>query len=453
MEKIINRARKTGKKATVDGFTFVPPKNAGGVWRIRTSYRNVPYERKAQDENGSINAAFLDLLSHVESLQLGSMGLPENGNEPLSDVIEDYIAQGGPNNRWKGKTPQNRQQDFAHLIRIAKAEKLRCTDFNASVERRFLRAATNSAKRGKCLVSAVRTFVKWGRQAGYFSPEQVEDVSNVTWTAPAGSNYKVAPTRRELSRIHFGSDDSRGGQIPTHDQVLELAKEMQKRYIHGEGLAHVSANLGTRANETFIFTASPEIHRAGNGNYVDLSSEVVKVHWQGNGSKGAGKRVTKNNRFRAVVIPPVENIATGFDVYQWLKERSKEALLEQKAGTNPLALIFPSKTGQVWNPNYFNSSVMRPALDELGWKMPGNVDAGGKERFMYRFTLHSFRDRYGTTAADEWGYSERQLLEQGSWTDPETIRAFYLGTDDNTHTSVRNLHHSQSRFKKIQEAN
>jgi integrase len=235
--------------------------------------------------------------------------------------------------------------------------------------------------------------------------------------------------------------------------VIELANEMQKRYIHGEGLAHVSANLGTRANESFIFTASPEVHRAGNGNYVDLSSEVVKVHWQGNGSKGAGKRVTKNNRFRAVVIPPVENIATGFDVYQWLKERSKEALLEQKAGTNPLALIFPSKTGQVWNPNYFNSSVMRPALDELGWKMPGNVDAGGKERFMYRFTLHSFRDRYGTTAADEWGYSERQLLEQGSWTDPETIRAFYLGTDDNTHTSVRNLHHSQSRFKKIQEAN
>lgn len=46
---------------------------------------------------------------------------------------------------------------------------------------------------------------------------------------------------------------------------------------------------------------------------------------------------------------------------------------------------------------------------------------------MYRFTIYSFRDRYRTTAADEWGCSERQVLEQGSWADAETVRKFYLG--------------------------
>jgi len=73
-------------------------------------------------------------------------------------------------------------------------------------------------------------------------------------------------------------------------------------------------------------------------------------------------------------------------------------------------------------------------------KMPGYLDAAGKERFMYRFTIHSFRDRFGTTAADEWGYTERQLLEQGSWADAETVRKFYLGTTDATYESVRELH-------------
>jgi hypothetical protein len=92
------------------------------------------------------------------------------------------------------------------------------------------------------------------------------------------------------------------------------------------------------------------------------------------------------------------------------------------------------------NLDYFNASKMRKALDSLGWKMPGYRDAAGKERFMYRFTLHSLRDRYGTTAADEWGYTERQLLAQGSWADAETVRKFYLGTTDGTYESVKDLH-------------
>jgi hypothetical protein len=71
---------------------------------------------------------------------------------------------------------------------------------------------------------------------------------------------------------------------------------------------------------------------------------------------------------------------------------------------------------------------------------------------MYRFTIHSFRDRFGTTAADEWGYTERQLLEQGSWADSETVRKFYLGTTDGTYESVRDLHKSRKAFKKQRKA-
>jgi hypothetical protein len=101
---------------------------------------------------------------------------------------------------------------------------------------------------------------------------------------------------------------------------------------------------------------------------------------------------------------------------------------------------------------YFNREKMRKALLDLGWKMPSWIDAKGKTRSMFRFTLHSLRDRYGTTAADEWNYSERQLLEQGSWADSETVRKFYLGTTDETHESVKHLHRTRKVFKQGKRA-
>jgi integrase len=175
----------------------------------------------------------------------------------------------------------------------------------------------------------------------------------------------------------------------------------------------------------------------------------VRVHWQfEKKAESKSGRVTKNNKFRSVVIPAVGMIETGFDVLGWLKQRSKEALEEQIAGTNPLALIFPNSKGEVINLNSFSSEKMRPTLSALGMKMPAYYDAAGKERHMYRFTIHSFRDRFGTTAADEWGYSERQLLEQGSWADAETVRKFYLGTTDATYQSVRELHNKEPKQEK-----
>jgi integrase len=186
---------------------------------------------------------------------------------------------------------------------------------------------------------------------------------------------------------------------------------------------------------------------------VDLNEECVRVHWQyGKETESKAERVTKNNKFRSVVIPPLEKIQSGFDVYGWLRQRSKDALGEQLAGTNPLALIFPNSKGRVINLNSFSTEKMRPTLDSLGMKMPGYIDAAGKERYMYRFTIHSFRDRFGTTAADEWGYSERQLLEQGSWADAETVRKFYLGTTDATYQSVRDLHNKGSKASNRRKA-
>jgi len=439
--RMLTKAKNSGQKLLTDEITITPPSSKNKYWTLRASFRNQAKERSARDFLGEVNAAYLDLSSELESLRNGSEGLPENAHHQLDDVIERYIAQGGPKHEWRGKTPQNRSEDFAHLVALSKKNSYKCMELNASIIRTYLSSATNSSKRAKGLVTTIRTFVKWGIGTGYFTTQQFESISRVVWQPPKGSDYKAAPSRREQSKLYFGTDDSAGGQVPTHEQVSAIAMELQKRYKHGEGLIHVSANTGTRANETLIFTASRKIFEEKRGNYVDLLEEAIRVHWQYEKKpKSDAGRVTKNNKFRSVVIPDKEMIETGFDVFGWLKQRSKEALEEQIAGTNPLALIFPNSSGQVINLNSFSSEKMRPTLTALGMKMPAHLDAAGKARYMYRFTIHSLRDRYGTTAADEWGYSERQLLEQGSWADAETVRKFYLGTTDETYQSVRDLH-------------
>jgi hypothetical protein len=262
----------------------------------------------------------------------------------------------------------------------------------------------------------------------------------VHWQAPRGVHYRQPLSRREQSQLFQGGQESLNGQIPTHAQVTQLADEVQKHYSFGRGLIYVSANLGTRANETFLFTASKEVGRTGQGNYVDLENLCVIVNRQVDDTVKGTSKTTKNNKGRKVVIPPVTKIATGFNLQEWLKVRSHQALEEQELGRNPLALIFPNSQGNSLSLNNFSKRVLRPSFLALEWRMDSYTTAHGKTRALNRFTLHALRARYGTTAADEWKYTERQLLEQGSWADAATVRRFYAGTSDDTFASVQKLH-------------
>ena len=219
----LRRAKKSGKKLVADEITIIPPSKDGESWRLRASYNSIPKERRSKDDLGYVNAAYLSLSAELQSLRLGAAGLPEQSLSSLAETIESYILQGGPENEWRGQTPKNRREDFAHLIGLAKKENLKCANLNASVVRRFLLQATASRNRANGIIGVVQTFVKWGIGAGYFTSQQLEEISHVTWTPPKGSLYKVALTRREQSKLHFGTEESLGGEVPTHDQVNLLA--------------------------------------------------------------------------------------------------------------------------------------------------------------------------------------------------------------------------------------
>ena len=453
MAKAIAKSKKSGKLFKADGISIEPPKEKRTTWRIRASFQGSQIDRSAIDSPNAINAAFLEVRAIIKSKQSGSIGMPEHADELLADVLEGYLSQGGMNLKWNGKTRKNREEDFIHLIQIARTRKVTCAQMNPTILRDYLNQATKTKGRADHLKKMLRTFLKWAHMTGHITAQQVLYVEQVTWTPPAGSGYVAADSRRQQSKQHFGSEENSGGEIPTHSQIIDFANACQANYSHGAALIYVSANIGTRANETFVLTADRKIYEQGLGNFVDLGARKVLVSWQYNTSNPDEPKPTKTKTRRTTVIPFVENIATGFDVFEWMKNRSEEALKEQAEGTNPLALLFPNRFGKVHKLHSFTDVVIHPASDSLGWKMPAYYDAAGKALHMYRFSLHSMRDRFGTTAADEWKYSERQLLAQGGWSDPETVRKFYLGTSDDTDEEVVALHNEMAAIKRLTNAN
>lgn len=444
--KELKYAEKNGTSFSVDGISITPPDAVKGNWRVRATIDGKTKERTSGSDYALVNAAYLELKNLREYSERGVLGLPEKGHYLLQDAISYYFEIGGPKGIWKHRTKKNRGEDFNHLVIMARANSIKCCELNAKTMREFLANATATQTRASTIESALRTFVDWGYVHGYFDKTQLEASKIVRWSPPEGSNYIKAPNRRAQSKQHFGDEDQEGGLVPTHDQVLELAEEVQKRYEYGKALILASANLGTRAAETLIYTASKKVASLGNGNYVDLANELVNVSFQLNDDPTLNSKTTKNGKRRKISIPHVENIATGFDLLKWLEERCVAALKEQSDGTNPLALIFPNKEGDTWTQHQVDMNLIRPSTDALGWKLPPYTDAKGKQRQLRRFTLHAMRDRFGVTAAEEWGYTDTELLQQGSWSDLSTVRKFYMGFTDLTQLSVQQKH-KQSLLK------
>jgi hypothetical protein len=133
MAKAIARAKKSGKLFKADGISIEPPTARRTTWRIRASFQGSQIDRSATDSPSAINAAFLEVHTILKSKQSGSIGMPENAGELLSDVLEKYIDQGGKDFKWNGKSRKNRQEDFNHLIKLAKTRKITCGQMNKTI--------------------------------------------------------------------------------------------------------------------------------------------------------------------------------------------------------------------------------------------------------------------------------------------------------------------------------
>ena len=438
--KKLKAATISGDAQIMDGVTLYPPTEKKPTWRVVVWFGGRSKELSAGRTVDDAYAGFLEMYAWLKSRQAGVQGLPTQSHKNAGDVLADYVSLGGAHNAWKARTVKDRTRDFAPFIQFLRNNKIQCSQLNVDHIRQYVLSHAGTQGRGDSLIGVTRTFLKWGLKQGHFTPEQANLCDQVSWTAPKGSNYRKAPNRRKQSQRLAALSGQQGGEVPTHQQVSDFAQGCQKYYSFGEGLIHVSANLGTRASETFVFTASAEVGASGIGNFVDLDNLVVHVNTQVNDDPSISSKTTKNDKTRQIVIPHARNIESGFDVQKWLTNRCAQALQEQAAGTNPLALIFPTSKGGILNLSNIDSRVCGRAADDLGWRMEEQTTARGRTFALRRFTLHAMRDRFGTTAAYEWGYQENELLEQGSWADIQTVRKFYLGTTDMTFSSVQKKH-------------
>lgn len=438
--KSLQRGQKRQETVVFEGISLHPPNKKRPTWRIKYNLGGKGHELSGGPTVDTAWAACLAAADSRTKRLRSSAGVPELGHVALSEALYTYIRCGGKEGRWKTRTATDRRRDFSALIK--RGQSIVAEELNASHLREFVSIAGTQG-RADHLLNIVSTFLIWAWKRGYLTKEQSMLADEVAWCPPSAYQPPNRGNRRQQARAFARTaTGAPGGEVPTYDQVKGLAVQMQSRYEHGEGFVQAAAALGLRASELVLLTASEDIAMQGRGNIVDHQSSEVRVRFQMDSADDA--TLPKGTKIRDVVIPLTEHLGTNFDLREWLATRSVQALVEQRQGRNPFALIFPSPKGKAWNYSNLNNRVVTPSLDALGWKMASYQTAHGRTITPRRFTLHSMRDRFATTAINEWGYTEEQLLEQGSWSDPETVRKYYAGLTDDTHSSVRALHGLQN---------
>jgi len=417
-----------------DGVTIYPPRGKRPYWRIKFSFAGRPYERSGGTTYVSAYEVIHSMVEQLSELKYSHKGLPAFSYKTVAQMVDAYIANGGINGAWCDRTRSDRVRDFKALQ--TSCFKLTCNAMTAHHIRSFINTASTNT-RGSSYKNITGTLLRWGWASGYLIREQAELINSIRWTTTT-TGYKAIPTRRDQAKVHSpSSSGAPRGNVPTHDEIFHFATQCQARYIYGAGLIHTAANLGLRSAELRILTADKRIMEKGQGNWINISNAEVYVRFQANQKPGT---LPKGSLQRDVVIPQLSKIQTGFNVQNFLNQRCQAALQEQATGKNDFALIFPTDNGKLWRDDRLRKLVWSPAAVDLGWRMSPYKRANGKSVSMFRFTLHSLRDRYATTAVGEWKYSEEQLLAQGSWADSETVRRFYAGVTDDTHNDVRKLH-------------
>jgi hypothetical protein len=276
--------------------------------------------------------------------------------------------------------------------------------------------------------------LRFGRHVGCFTRDRADAIDGIRWVPPEG--YVEQPSRRDQTRAQV--DIATGGNVLTRQQVAAWTDACQKRWTHGAALVQASALLGTRSGETRVLTSSRDFADAGWGNFVALDRGEILIRHQAGTGNGLKLGLPKSSKIRDSIIPAAA--PAGFNIWDWLPDRVEQAVAEQRHGRNRRALLFPNGAMSVFGENNLRNGVWGPAVEEMGWRMEEYVTAAGREMALSLFALHSLRDRYANTAIHEWGYTEEQLLQQGPWQDAETVRRFYSGTTDDTHSSVRRLH-------------
>ena len=376
------------------GITVYPPRDKGGRWRA------VWHEdgERQQCESVSEEKLAAKLEKVKQRLAMGA----SNMTRPGADLIAWYL---NPDrlpvaDRWSRKHADN-QRRLCQRFAAPVISETSCQDITSSHTQKVVNAAPTAGE-GDRVHRMLSAMVGAGLKGGYLVNPMLAEVH---WQA--GERPVPAPAVGVAGESSLWVDPS---EIPSSDDVAVLGTALSTRR-HGEWdelMANLAAYSGLRWGELAALTTGQ----------VDQAVRVITVDRK---AVEVGGRLyveaPKNRKFRRAVYP--RRTPAGYPLAERVAARIEEARAEQEAGTNPLGLLFPSRSGGHWRSSNFNRRILQPAYLKVGWR-----DSSGAGRW----TWHSLRHVFCTTALFTWKLEPTDVSRMAGHANYRITLDMYVGT-------------------------
>ncbi len=302
--------------------------------------------------------------------------------------------------RWSRKHAHT-QRRLCVLYVAPIIDAVTCQDIKTSHMQQIVNAAPTAGE-GDRVRRMISALVTAGIDAGYLVNSRL---AKVHWQA--GDRALPAPAVTVAGESAQWVDPA---EIPSDDDVARLGHFLATGTYgdRDELMANTAAYSGLRWGELIALTV-PQIDQAARAIAVDRKMIEVAGRLYLEAPKGRKSRRTIYPRTTPVGYPLAERLAA----------RIEEARAEQRAGTNPLGLVFPSPRGKHWRSSNFDRRVLAPAYLAAGWR---EAERNG------RWTWHSLRHVFCTTALFTWKLDPTDVSRMAGHANYRTTLDMYVGS-------------------------
>lgn len=331
------------------------------------------------------------------------------------------------------------------LLRSIRAhEHLRAMDVDRPVLD-VLRAQAGTARMVRQNTTALRALLLWGYRHPdkFFTAAQAEMLPDgVVMPNPSLLGTAMPSRRRRGRTVGEAADYVRSEDAPSAAQVIGLGRELEVDFpLWGRLAVEFAANSRPRWGEQFQLTA-------------------YDVHLRGCARTTTVRTCTSTGRSTPAATPSDRRVgaacprATGPGSSLSRRPRSRAtrcvlhsrarvlvALLEQEAGSNPEALLFPANRGGLLWYTAFETKKLVPAMRRAGWPLQPWLEVRDvwskktqtyrrveRERTMALLPWHSLRHRFARIMIDDKGATPGQLMALGGWEDEQVVKRRYYKT-------------------------